>query len=76
VRDVPEDSDDVAITQAIIGMAHNLKLQVVAEGVEKPEQLAFLREQGCDIVQGYIYSPPLPAPAFAEMLEKGCAPTA
>ena len=68
VRDVPHDADDVAITRAIIAMAHSLKLQVVAEGVESRAQLDFLREQGCDQIQGYLFSKPLPAEEFAVML--------
>ena len=61
VRDIPGDRDDMAITAAIIAMAHNLKLRVVAEGVETEEQLAFLQLQGCDEVQGYLISRPMPA---------------
>lgn len=68
VRDIPQDSDDMAITQAIIAMAHSLKMKVVAEGVETQEQLDFLREQGCDQLQGYMFSPPLNADNFLELL--------
>ncbi len=57
----PGDTEDAAITTTVIAMAHSLGLNVVAEGVETPEQLAFLREHGCDIVQGYWLSPPLGA---------------
>lgn len=71
VRDVPHDSDDVAITQAIIAMAHSLNLKVIAEGVESSEQLEFLRKQGCDQVQGYLMSPPVPADEFASLLDPG-----
>jgi EAL domain-containing protein (putative c-di-GMP-specific phosphodiesterase class I) len=71
VRDVPSDSDDVAITQAIIAMAHSLNLKVIAEGVENEEQLEFLREQGCDQVQGYLMSAPVSADAFARLLDPG-----
>ena len=60
VKDVTTDSDDQAITQAIISMAHSLKLDVVAEGVETKEQLEILRSQSCDIVQGYLFSKPIP----------------
>ncbi len=74
VRDVPHDADDVAITQAIIAMAHSLKLQVVAEGVESRAQLDFLRAQGCDQIQGYLFSKPLPAEEFAELLAREVAP--
>jgi len=68
VRDVPHDGDDVAITQAIIAMAHSLHLKVIAEGVESEEQLAFLRRQGCDQIQGYLISAPLPADEFERLL--------
>ena len=60
VKDVTTDSDDQAITQAIISMAHSLKLDVVAEGVETKEQLEILKSQSCDIVQGYLFSKPIP----------------
>jgi len=53
VRDVSVNADDAIITTAIIGMAHSLGIKVVAEGVETAEQLAFLRERGCDVMQGY-----------------------
>jgi EAL domain-containing protein (putative c-di-GMP-specific phosphodiesterase class I) len=65
VRDITTDPNDAAITRTIIAMAHNLNLTVVAEGVETEEQLEFLRENGCDTVQGYLMSRPLPAEAFA-----------
>lgn len=60
VRDITTDSDDAAITEAIVGMAHSLKLKVVAEGVETKEQLEFLRRCGCEEVQGYYFSRPHP----------------
>ncbi|MCB5191629.1 EAL domain-containing protein [Methylobacillus arboreus] len=68
VRDIPQDSDDMAITQAIIAMAHSLKIKVVAEGVETQAQLDFLRAQRCDQLQGYIFSRPLSADDFIGML--------
>jgi diguanylate cyclase (GGDEF)-like protein/PAS domain S-box-containing protein len=61
VKGIPADADDVAITEAIIAVAHKLHLQVVAEGVESQEQHDFLRAAGCDIVQGYLHSKPLSA---------------
>ncbi len=67
VSGTPDDPDDATIVTAIISMAHNLGLKVVAEGVELPAQLAFLRRRGCDEMQGYYFSRPLPAPE-AELL--------
>ena len=64
VRDISTDQEDRAIVGAIISMAKILGLQTIAEGVETAEQLAFLREQGCDEIQGYFYSKPLPADQF------------
>ncbi|MFK0085809.1 EAL domain-containing protein [Pseudomonas sp. NPDC090755] len=61
IRGLAEGSEDAAITRAIIVMAKSLNLKVVAEGVETPEQLHFLREQGCNEVQGYLISRPVPA---------------
>ena len=67
VRDIPEDSNDMEITATIIAIARNLKLRVVAEGVETQEQLDFLKRQGCDAWQGYLSSPPVPAAEFARL---------
>ena len=64
VRDISNDPDDKAIVSAIISMAGNLGIQTIAEGVETAEQLDYLRLQGCDEVQGYYFSKPLPAEAF------------
>ncbi len=66
VTDVTHDQDDAAIVRAIIALAHSLRLKTVAEGVEDASQLAVLQELGCDQIQGYYYSRPLPAAAFAE----------
>ena len=60
VRDLESDGDSRSIVQAIIGLAHNLNLTVVAEGVETPGQLACLRRAGCETAQGYLFSRPLP----------------
>ncbi len=68
IKDIPEDKNDVAITQAILALASSLQLTVVAEGVENQAQADFLRAQGCDQVQGYFYSRPLDAVAFEERL--------
>jgi EAL domain-containing protein (putative c-di-GMP-specific phosphodiesterase class I) len=68
VSDLPHDPGDVAITRAITAMGHALGLHVVAEGVEKTEQLEFLREIGCDEYQGYLISKPLPEAELVEFL--------
>lgn len=68
VQDIAADSDDASITRAVITMAHHLKLKVVAEGVETPEQLALLISHQCDVIQGYFFSRPLPAPGMTELL--------
>ncbi|MDD2808488.1 EAL domain-containing protein [Rhodoferax sp.] len=65
VRDLSHDADDKAIVTAIINLASSMGLQTIAEGVETASQLAFLRLQGCDEVQGYYFSHPLSADAFA-----------
>ena len=59
VMDIPEDKNDMAITAAVIAMAHKLSLNVVAEGVETEEQLKYLRQNNCDEGQGYFFSRPL-----------------
>ncbi|MDH3318129.1 MAG: EAL domain-containing protein [Betaproteobacteria bacterium] len=68
IKDLPLDSEDAAITQAIIVMAHSLGLKVIAEGVETEEQAAFLRANGCDQAQGYYFSKPLPANELARLM--------
>jgi diguanylate cyclase len=68
VRDIPADKDDAAIVTAIVAMAKSLQLEVVAEGVESSEQLEFLRRLGCEIVQGYYFSKPLPFDEFCQLL--------
>ena len=67
VRDIISDPDTAAIVQAIIAMAHSLRLKVIAEGVEFTEQANFLRMHGCDQMQGYLIKPPGPAAVIAEM---------
>ena len=67
VSDVTSSSDDAAIAAAIITLAHSIGLEVVAEGVETMDQLCFLDKLGCDSIQGYLCSPPLPAAAFTKM---------
>jgi diguanylate cyclase (GGDEF)-like protein/PAS domain S-box-containing protein len=68
VRDIPGDSDDAAIVETIIKMAHSLQMEVVAEGVESQAQLDFLRQQGCDYVQGRLFGDPMKAEAFLDLL--------
>ncbi|NNG23451.1 bifunctional diguanylate cyclase/phosphodiesterase [Telluria aromaticivorans] len=75
VADITIDANDAAIVTSIIGLAHNLKLAVIAEGVETLEQLDYLRSHGCDEIQGYFFSKPLPAGEFEAMLREGrCLP--
>lgn len=74
VRDITNDPDDAAITSAIIALAHNLDLNVVAEGVETQEQLNFLAMQGCDQVQGFLLSKPLSAADFLTLLKNQSKP--
>ncbi len=68
VSQVTEDPHDAAIATAIIAMAQSLNLKVLAEGVETQEQLAFLRKHGCHMIQGYLYSPPVPAEIIQQFL--------
>ncbi len=69
-RDITTDPDDAAITAAVIAMARTLNLKVVAEGVETPGQLDFLRSQDCDHAQGFLFSPAVPPSEAEEMLTK------
>ncbi|MCU0516910.1 MAG: EAL domain-containing protein [Oscillatoria sp. Prado101] len=75
VRNIDRDSKNAAITRAIIQMAHSLNLKVIAEGVETEAELAVLRQYGCDAMQGYLFSRPVPAAEFERMLREGkCLP--
>ena len=74
VRDIGGGGDSAAIAKTIIAMAHNLQLQVVGEGVETAEQFDFLRQHGCEEVQGYLLSRPLPAEEFAIFVNTGKHP--
>lgn len=71
IRDIPDDGDDATIVSAMIAMAHQLGMRVVAEGVEKDDQLALLRTWKCDEFQGFIESPALPPDDFRELIGGG-----
>jgi EAL domain-containing protein (putative c-di-GMP-specific phosphodiesterase class I) len=71
VRQISTPGDDTAIVTAVIGMARNLKLRVVAEGVETLEEVEFLRAHHCDEAQGYYFSRPVPPQQFAALLQNG-----
>ncbi|KQO01249.1 putative bifunctional diguanylate cyclase/phosphodiesterase [Paenibacillus sp. Leaf72] len=68
VRDIQQDPSDAEIVAAIIAMAHNLNIQVIAEGVETQEQIEFLRKHNCDEMQGYFWSAPVPSDNIEQML--------
>jgi EAL domain-containing protein (putative c-di-GMP-specific phosphodiesterase class I) len=68
IRDLPQNSEDKAIAQAIIGMGKALGLTIVAEGVETSEQEEFLREHACDEIQGFLFSKPVPAENIPALL--------
>ncbi len=70
VSDINGDSNDGAIVVAVIALAHSLKLKVIAEGVETPEQASYLLNHGCERIQGYIFSPPVPAQDFESLIKK------
>ena len=70
IREIPEDTDSAAIVSAAIAMAHSLELEVVAVGVESEKQLEFLQKQGCDLMQGYLFSPPLPAYDIVPLIQE------
>jgi len=69
VYDIPNDADDMAITKAIIALGKSLKLKLIAEGVETQEQKNFLIENGCDLMQGYLFSRPIPAEEITKLLK-------
>lgn len=70
VRDVVSNSDDAIIVKAMINLAHSLRLEVIAEGVETQDQLQFLRQNDCDQVQGFYYSPAVPLDEFTQLLDQ------
>ena len=72
VRGLPDSADDAGITTAIIAMARSLGLDVIAEGVERREQLEFLRQANCHKAQGYLFGRPLPPDQIESLLRRGC----
>ncbi len=68
IRDIAGDPDDRTIISAVTAMAHKMRLRVIAEGVETQEQFSFLRFAGCDEVQGFLFSRPMPAENFSELI--------
>jgi EAL domain-containing protein (putative c-di-GMP-specific phosphodiesterase class I) len=70
VREIATDSGSLAISEAIITLSHSLALEVIAEGVETEEQLTLLGSRDCDYMQGYFFSPPVPAEQLGGMLER------
>jgi EAL domain-containing protein (putative c-di-GMP-specific phosphodiesterase class I) len=73
VSDIGVSGDDETITSAIIALAHSLKLQVIAEGVETSAQLDFLKERACDEMQGFFFSRPMPRDEIPGLLQGGAA---
>jgi len=74
IRNLATNRSDRSIVEGIVQLCHKLQLSVVAEGVETPEQLKILREVGCDAIQGRLFSPPVPAAAFAARFLEGRPP--
>ena len=70
IHEIPDNQDDMEITSAVIAMAHNLKIKVVAEGIETAEQLAFLRRHRCDVGQGYLFDRPIPGSELIAKLKR------
>jgi EAL domain-containing protein (putative c-di-GMP-specific phosphodiesterase class I) len=70
VRNITSDPNDLAIARAVIALGHSLNLKVIAEGVETAEQMALLRENGCDEIQGFYFSRPLAADDFLRLLQE------
>jgi EAL domain-containing protein (putative c-di-GMP-specific phosphodiesterase class I) len=70
VNDIAHSPDDATIVLSIVSLAHNLRLRVIAEGVETEAQLAYLQKHDCDEMQGFYFSRPLPAIEFAQLLSE------
>ena len=75
VDGLPDSSDDLAIVTSVIALAQALGIDLVAEGIERPDQARFLRDRGCATGQGFLYSPAVPAPELLPMLPRGFADT-
>lgn len=73
IDDIAENEEDAILTETVIAMAQNLKLKVVAKGIEAEEQLIALKKHGCHIMQGYFYSPPLPSDELERWLANGAS---
>ncbi|MCU1246726.1 MAG: sensor-containing diguanylate cyclase/phosphodiesterase [Acidobacteria bacterium] len=70
IKEIPADYRSRAITRALIALSHELELKVIAEGIEHEEQLAFLTDAGCDYIQGFLFSKPMPVEELEELLER------
>ena len=73
MRDLAHSVDDQAIARAIISLSHQLQMRVIAEGVETEQQRAFLVQYGCDEMQGYLFSKPVPPAEIEAMLARPVA---
>jgi len=71
VRDVLVDPNDAAVARTVVALGNSLGLRVIAEGVETEAQRVFLKRHGCDARQGYLLSPPVPAPDFEALVRRG-----
>lgn len=71
IYDIKDADHEVVLVDTIIMMAHNLGLEVIAEGVETEQELRYLNARGCTVYQGYYFSKPVPITTFEEMLESG-----
>ena len=71
VNDIKDDTRDVVLVDTMIMLAHNLELEVIAEGVETDQELLYLNAKGCNVYQGYYFSKPVSVTTFEKMLESG-----